>query len=243
MENEIDEISHHLSQVKDVMLNSIEKSHRNAENVKLVIVTKGQPVEKIRAVIKAGAEYLGENYPEETLEKIQALREYPDIKWHMIGHLQSRKIPLVINGFNLIHSIDNPGLAEKLSRRLVEAGKRMPVLLEINVSGEESKNGFRGWNEMDWPGIVDEIQKMVRLPAIDIQGLMTMPPYFVEIEQSRPFFVRLRNLRDYLQNKMESACDLKELSMGTSIDYQVAIEEGATFIRVGQAIMGERNYK
>jgi pyridoxal phosphate enzyme (YggS family) len=219
------------------------RGNRSASEIKLVVVTKAQPVEKVEAVILAGATLLGENYPEETVEKISLLRDKPNIQWHMIGHLQSRKIPLVINGFDAIHSIDSLGLAEKLSRKLVNVGKKMDVLIEVNVSGEESKFGFPGWREIDKPQLINVVKSIKGLPGINLIGLMTMPPYFDEIERSRPYFVKLRELRDYLQNEVGTSVHFDELSMGTSADYQVAIEEGATYVRIGQAIMGERIYK
>jgi PLP dependent protein len=243
MDNIKDVIRENYFLVEDKISTAAKRSGRPVSDIKLIVVTKAQPVEKVRAVIEAGASRLGENYPEETVEKMNSLREYADVQWHMIGHLQSRKIPLVINGFDTVHSVDSLGLAEKLSRKLVEVNKKMPVLIEVNVSGEESKNGIAGWDESEWPQLIKFIQSTLVFPGISLVGLMTMPPYFVDIEQSRPYFIKLRQLRDYLQTKLGNIVNLKELSMGTSADFQVAIEEGATYVRVGQAVMGDRIYK
>jgi len=134
-------------------------------------------------------------------------------------------------------------LAIKLSRKVVDAGKIMPVMVEINTSGEASKYGFPGYQEPGWHELLDPIKSIADLPGIRLCGLMTMPPYFDDIEQSRPYFSALRKLRDFLQKELGENIQLKELSMGTSSDFEIAIEEGATYIRVGKAIMGERIYK
>ena len=228
--------------IKERMAAAVKRSGREPSAVRLVVVTKAQPAEKIRIVIEAGADQLGENYPEETVEKKKSLSDFSQVQWHMIGHLQSRKIPYVIKDFNIIHSIDSVELATKLSRKLVEAGIVMPVLIEINSSGEESKYGFPGFNETDWGRLVNLISTIVELPGIKLSGLMTMPPFFDAPELSRPYFIKLRTLRDYLQKSLGSVVSLNELSMGTSSDFEVAIEEGATYVRVGKAIMGERIY-
>ena len=242
METDSEIIRKNYLHVKENISTTAIRSNRAITDVKLIVVTKAQPVEKVRAVIEAGADRLGENYPEETIEKVAGLDKFPHIQWHMIGHLQSRKIPLVIDRFDVIHSIDTISLAIKLSRKLVEIGKIMPVLIEVNISGEESKNGFTGWDEAEWPQLVKTIKPILILPGITLTGLMTMPPYFDDIEQARPYFIKLRNLRDFIQTKLRDDISLNELSMGTSTDFTVAIEEGATYVRVGQAIMGERVY-
>jgi pyridoxal phosphate enzyme (YggS family) len=229
--------------IAEAINNIVVKSGRSAGDVKLVVVTKAQPVEKIREVIEAGAIYLGENYPDETAEKIKQLSEYRNIEWHMIGHLQSRKIPLVLNGFKMFHSMDSFELAEKMSRKLHENKQTMPVLIEINTGGENSKYGFSGEDEANWNLLEENILKINDLPGIRVQGLMTMPPYFEEIEKSRVYFGKLKKLQETLKTKFSHLSQLNELSMGTSMDYRIAIEEGATYVRVGQAIMGERNYQ
>jgi PLP dependent protein len=237
-----EQIQKNYYRIKNNIVDFADKCGRSPDEVKLIVVTKGQPVENIKAVIESGAAILGENYPDEALEKIQKLKGFYNIQWQMIGHLQSRKIPIVVNEFKILQSLDRYSLAEKLSRLLLLNNKEMPVLIEINISGEESKSGFPGWEESYWPILGETIRQINLLPGINVCGLMTMPPFFENIEQSRPYFKKLKNLRDNLRNIEGLSDKMAELSMGTSYDYSVAIEEGATYVRVGRAIMGERNY-
>ncbi len=215
---------------------------RNSGSVKLVVVTKAQPVAVARAAIEAGALYLGENYPEEGAAKIQTLSEFSAVEWHMIGHVQSRKAQTVAVNFNCVHSLDSLKLAVRLDRFCGEANLSMPVLLEFNVGGEESKSGWSAWDEARWSTLVDEISKVIALPNLQVRGLMTMPPLGSAPESSRPYFQRLKRLRDFLAAQFPLA-RFDELSMGTSSDYEVAVQEGATLVRVGTAIVGARQYK
>lgn len=223
--------------------NRIEKAARLAGRdeglVKLVVVTKAQPLHVVRAAIEAGARVLGENYPEETVPKIDALEQVLGVEWHMIGHLQSRKVALVAGRFDMLQSLDSLPLAEKLNTRLAELNRSMPVLLEMNVSGEESKFGFQASDEEHWDRLMDEIQQVMNLPYLNIRGLMTMPPLAEEAETSRPFFIRLRRLAERLAVQFGEEHFL-ELSMGTSTDFEVAVQEGATYVRIGTAIVGPR---
>ncbi|MDX9864757.1 MAG: YggS family pyridoxal phosphate-dependent enzyme [Anaerolineaceae bacterium] len=214
----------------------------NAGDVKLVTVSKKKSVEVIQAAIQAGIRLFGENYPEETVEKMDILdREYPELAWHMIGHLQSRKVRLVAERFDMMHSLDSVRLANKLGRSLEQAGRQLPVLLEMNVSGEESKGGWSAWEEKQWEGLIPEIEQILAIDNLVVKGLMTMPPLCEDVEKTRPYFVRLRKLQEWLGRKFpETVWD--ELSMGTSMDFEVAVEEGATFVRIGTAILGARAY-
>jgi hypothetical protein len=160
----------------------------------------------------------------------------------MIGHVQSRKARLVADHFALLHSLDSLKLAQRLDRFAGEAGRVLPVLLEFNVGGEESKSGWNASNESQWESFVPEINSLLDLPHLRVHGLMTMPPLGTDPEDSRRFFLSLRLLRDHLATQFPRA-DWRELSMGTSADYTVAVEEGATLVRVGTAIVGARNYK
>lgn len=214
------------------------RSGRSHENVRVVVVTKGQPIDVIRQAIQAGIQRFGENYPEETAPKISAINS-PGIEWHMIGHLQSRKSKIVAEYFHWFHALDSLRLAEKLNRTLAERNRKMPVLLECNVGGEDSKSGWLAMDENDWPRIADEAAAVLQYPCLEIRGLMTMPPFETDANQARKYFARLRDLRDYIQAR-NPMIDLAELSMGTSQDYETAVEEGATIIRVGQAILGPR---
>ncbi|NOT04778.1 MAG: YggS family pyridoxal phosphate-dependent enzyme [Anaerolineales bacterium] len=215
---------------------------RSAESVKLVVVTKAQPVEVARAAIEAGARYLGENYPEEGVAKLQLLREFSAVEWHMIGHVQSRKAQLVAGNFNYLHSLGSLKLAARLDRFCGEANRTLPVFLEFNVGGEESKAGWPAWDETRWPALVDELAKVIALPNLQVRGLMTMPPLGSTPDFSRPFFQRLRHLQGFLSSQF-SQVRFDELSMGTSSDYEAAVQEGATLVRVGTAIVGARKYK
>jgi len=226
------------------VLKNIEKSARkvgrDAGSVKLLVVTKGQPIETVRAVVAAGACFLGENYVEDAVPKIGALVD-ENLEWHMIGHVQSRKARTVSSHFAWVHSIDRLKLARRLDHFCEELGRVMPVLLECNVSHEASKFGWPAWNEDRWPELVNQIFQLLEFPNLEIRGLMTMPPYDPEPEKSRPYFEKLRRLRDYLAGQFPQI-NLSELSMGMSGDYQVAVQEGATIVRVGTAIVGQRPY-
>jgi PLP dependent protein len=211
---------------------------RDPVAVKLVVVTKTHPIERVQAAIEAGARHLGENYAEEAVAKMDELGDLP-VEWHMIGHVQSRKANLVAAHFDLMHSLDSLKLASRLDRFSAEARRVLPVLLEVNVSGEDSKFGYPAWDESLWPALVDDVLPICELPNLQIHGLMSMPPFAEQAEESRPYFVRLRSLQAYLSKQVPAAV-WDELSMGTSIDYTVAIQEGATLVRVGTAIMGQR---
>ncbi len=214
------------------------RSGREAGTVRLVVVTKSQPLEVVRAAIAAGASILGENYAEEGVAKIAALPETA-VEWHMIGHVQGRKADLVARRFSMLHSLDSVKLAGRLDRFCEEFNRTLPVLLEVNVSGEASKFGFPAWDERSWPDLEPAFEQIMAFPRLRLRGLMTMPPFFDDPEQTRPYFQRLRRLQDFLRERFPQA-DWTELSMGTSADFIAAVEEGATYVRVGQAILGPR---
>jgi len=205
-----------------------------------VTVTKTQPLEVTRAAIEAGAFLLGENYPEEGVMKIQSLAAPSHVKWHMIGHVQSRKAALVARHFDFLHSLDSLKLAQRLNRFCEEFGRRLPALLEFNVSGEESKSGWNAADESRWAALLDDVGAILALPNLDARGLMTMPP--LADSASRLYFQKLSRLRDYLGGQFPQS-NLRELSMGTSADYEAAVQEGATFVRLGTTIVGARQYK
>lgn len=217
------------------------KSSRDPKEVRLVVVTKSQPLEVIRAAIEAGVQIFGENYPEEAVTKIQSLAGQTGVEWHMIGHVQSRKARLVADHFALLHSLDSLKLAKRLDRFAAEAGRILPVLLQFNVGGEESKAGWEASDESRWDAWLPDVSSILDMPNLQVQGLMTMPPLETDPEDSRPYFQRLRQLRDRFTSQFPQA-DWHELSMGTSADYPIAVEEGATLVRVGTAIVGGRNY-
>jgi pyridoxal phosphate enzyme (YggS family) len=207
--------------------------------VQLVVVSKRQSVETIRAAIAAGVTKLGENYAEEAVEKMLALGK-STVEWHMIGHVQSRKAEIVAKHFKMIHSLDSIKLADRLERFCSQEFLSLPVLLEVNVSGEESKFGFAAWENSKWTELVPQFEHLVQLPHLMVCGLMIMPPYSDDPEFGRPYFRKTKQLRDYLAGELGDRF-FTELSMGTSSDYRTAVEEGATFVRVGQAILGSRS--
>ena len=218
------------------------KSGRDPDDIKLVVVTKSQPVEVAQAAIEAGCRILGENYPEEGVTKIQSLSSQSGVEWHMIGHVQSRKARIVAEHFELLHSLDSLKLAHRLDRFAGEQNRTLPVLLEFNVGGEETKSGWDASDDSQMDKFLPDVRSILDLPNLRIQGLMTMPPLGTDPEDSRRFFQRLRLLRDQLAS-LHPDKDWSELSMGTSADYTVAVEEGATLVRVGTAIVGARRYK
>jgi pyridoxal phosphate enzyme (YggS family) len=159
----------------------------------------------------------------------------------MIGHLQSRKAGIVAAHFHMLQSLDSLHLAQKVDRLVEQANpsKILPVLLEVNVSGEDSKSGFSGWSEAQWELLIPDFEQILALPHLSVKGLMTMPPLVERPEENRPFFTRLSKLRDELNRRLNGNC-FTQLSMGTSHDFEIAVEEGATFVRVGTAIVGPR---
>ncbi|MDD2922309.1 MAG: YggS family pyridoxal phosphate-dependent enzyme [Anaerolineales bacterium] len=215
---------------------------RDPAGVRLVTVTKTQSVDVVRAAIEAGIPILGENYPEEGVMKIQSLLNFSAVEWHMIGHVQSRKAQLVAENFNFLHSLDSLKLAKKLDRFCGEAARILPVLLEFNVGGEESKSGWDASDESRWSALLGDVSAVIALPNLQLRGLMTMPPLGETAEFSRPFFRKLKRLQTYLQERFPQT-SLSELSMGASADYEVAVQEGATFVRIGTSIVGARQYK
>ncbi len=212
---------------------------RQPASVRLVVVTKTHPVETVRAAVEAGIREFGENYAEEAVEKIRALGAFEELRWHMIGHVQSRKADLVAGHFHLMHSLDSLKLANRLERFAAQAGRTLPVLLECNVGGEASKFGYPASTAQDLELLCREVEQIALLPHLQMRGLMTMPPLYTDPEQTRPFFARLRELRNFLAGRFP-AISWNELSMGTSADFVAAVEEGATIVRVGTAILGAR---
>lgn len=227
-----------LEQVNHQIAAAAESVGRSAADVRLVVVTKGHSIEVTQAAIQAGAHYIGENYVQEALAKMEALPD-EDVEWHMIGHVQSRKARHVVENFTWMHSLDRLKIARRCDQFAAASGIRLPVLLECNVSSEESKHGWSAWDEMRWSAFAEELAPLFELDHLEVQGLMTMPPFFADPEEARPYFEKLRRLRDFLKNNFPQS-ELKELSMGMSNDYAIAIQEGATFVRVGTAILGSR---
>jgi PLP dependent protein len=239
MEISQEQIRRNLEQVNEKIILSARRSGRSPSDIRLVVVTKSHPIDVVRAAINAGALILGENYAEEGLGKIQKIGITSGIEWHMIGHVQSRKVDDVVGKYSLIHSLDSFKLADRINRVAVASACSQDVLVQVNVSGEESKFGFPCWKDEQISSLVSEIRKLSSLSSINLKGYMTIPPFSENGEVVRPYFQRLRRLRDQLVDELGGLV-LTELSMGMSADFEVAVEEGATLVRIGTAILGER---
>lgn len=238
----VEDIRSNYLKVQDEIRQVALECGRNPDEIRIVVVSKSQPVEVIQAAIQAGIRCFGENYPEEAVEKINSLPKIEDLEWHMIGHLQSRKAKFVASYFDWMHSVDSLRIAEKLERQLSEQNKSLKVLLEFNVGGEISKYGWLASEKSRWVELISEIEQMQNFSHLEVCGLMTMPPLTASVQEARQYFRQLRQLRDFLQEKLP-ALNLKELSMGTSADFLAAVREGATMVRIGQAILGPRDYQ
>ncbi|MGA7676777.1 MAG: YggS family pyridoxal phosphate-dependent enzyme [Dehalococcoidia bacterium] len=218
------DIAANLKDVQGRIAQACERSHRSPGEITLVVVTKEVGVSAIRAAFDCGMRDFGENRVQEAEDKIAQLSDLrPDVTWHMVGHLQSNKAKTAVELFDIIHSIDSIKLAEILSRRVE---KSFPVLLQVNVMGEATKSGFVVGE------IANAVNEIKKLPNLKVMGLMTIAPLVSEPEEVRPVFRKLRELRDSL--------GLEHLSMGMTDDFEAAVEEGATMLRVGRAIFGER---
>jgi pyridoxal phosphate enzyme (YggS family) len=226
-----------LRSVQDRIVSAAARAGRDPDEITLVAVTKTRSPTIIRAAYDLGLRHFGENRVEEAEPKLPELPQ--DIVWHMIGHVQSRKAKRVAPIFQVVHSVDSVKLARRLDRACEGRTDPLPVLLECNVSGEQAKYGFEAER---WEGddaqrktLWSAVEQILSLPNLQVQGLMTMAPIVAEPEQARPVLVRLRKLRDALAPAFDQG-DWRHLSMGMTDDFEVAIEEGATLVRVGRAI-------
>jgi pyridoxal phosphate enzyme (YggS family) len=223
------EIRENLLRVMERIERSARKAGRDPNEIKLVAVSKTVEAARIKEAIESGVTILGENYIQEAQKKIEAIGR--PVAWHFIGHLQSNKAKYAIRLFDMIHSLDSLPLAEELDRKAKQAGRIIKVMIEINLSQETTKFGA------DKDKVRNLAEGVLHLGNLSLEGLMTMPPYFDSPEMSRPYYIELRELKEKM---MREGIPLKELSMGMSNDFEVAIEEGATYVRVGTAIFGPR---
>jgi len=232
-----EDLRQRLRHVRERIAKAAIRSHRQPDEVTLIAVSKTHPAGIIREAIAAGVTDLGENRVQEADRKIPAVgRE--SARWHLIGHLQSNKARRAVELFDVIHSLDSADLARRLDRTGAELKRaELPVLVQIDLGGEATKSGAA---ESELAGIIEVIRTS---QVLRLAGLMTLPPYFEDPEQTRPFFRRLRELRDELRSQGAFGDGGGELSMGMTHDYEIAIEEGATMVRVGTAIFGERELK
>jgi len=241
------DITGNLEHVQERIAEAARRSGREPDEVTLVAVTKTFPAHEVLAAYEAGVRHFGENRPREGVSKITALEPYisdAPPSWHMIGHIQSRKARLVVEHYDMVHAVDRLKIARRLSSYADQAGRTLPVFLECNVSGEGSKYGFplEDWEEIPskQKTFFSAVAEMLDLPGLEVQGLMTMPPYVDDPEEVRPLFVSLRRLRDALRERFTSV-SWHHLSMGMTNDFEVAVEEGATMVRIGRGIFGARS--
>jgi hypothetical protein len=241
-------IARNLAQVQERIAEAALRAGRDPAAVTLVAVTKTHPAETVVAAYEAGTRDFGENRVEEGMAKIPAVRDAitgPQPKWHMVGHVQSRKAQAAAEHFDYIHSVDRLKIAQRLSHFAQEVGLALPVLLECNISGEETKFGFElaGWEQDEAKRVAffAAVEKILGLPGLAVHGLMTMAPFVADPETVRPVFASLRGLFDTLRERFPSG-DWRHLSMGMTDDFEVAVEEGSTMVRIGRAIFGARLY-
>ena len=232
------QIETNLNAVRSRMAESAHRVGRDLESIQLVAITKGYTTEFIQQAYDLGLRHFGENRVEEALPKLDALTGMEGLVWHMVGHVQSRKAKAVAPRFDWVHSVDSLKLARRLDRFAGEAGRRLPVLLECNVSGEQSKAGWALWERDRWSQILPIFSDVLALEYLEVHGLMTMAPWTTDWEFVRKVFRRLRDLQGFLEADLPG--HWKELSMGMSSDFEIAIEEGATKVRIGQVIFGPR---
>jgi pyridoxal phosphate enzyme (YggS family) len=228
----LSQVSQNLEEVRGRIAAAARRAGRDPAQVRLVAVTKTVPLDRLKEALAAGQRLFGENYLQEAKDKIATLG--PGAGWHFVGHLQTNKARGAVALFDLIHSVDRLRLAQALNDAGAKIGKVQEILLQVNLAGEESKSGAAP------EAVPDLVRQISRLPNLRLLGLMTMPPYFPDPEAARPFFQALRELRNLLVQPEAGGGPLPELSMGMTGDFEVAVEEGATLIRVGTAIFGPR---
>ena len=229
-------VAENIAEVRGRIATAARRGNRDPDSIRLMAVTKTFPAEVIQQAYDAGARLFGENRVQEFSAKAAALRDLEGAEWHLIGHLQSNKAAKAAEVFHAVDSVDSLRLAEKLNNAALNLDKQLPILIEINVGGEEAKSGIDP-NSLE----LEELLKVaVRLDQLQFCGLMTIPPFTEDPQEARPFFRRLRELRDRIAGRDLPGINLDVLSMGMSHDFEVAIEEGSTCVRLGSAIFGER---
>jgi pyridoxal phosphate enzyme (YggS family) len=228
----MDSIKENLERVREKIISAALRAGRKPEEVTLLAVSKGMDYEKVRSAYESGQRFFGENYVQEALKKIEKLPQ--DITWHFIGRIQKNKVKYIIGKFALVHSVESISLCEEFQRLCEKKGVAMEILVEVNLSGETTKGGILPSNTLSF------VKDVLKYKALKMKGLMTMPPYSDNPEDSRKYFIELRRLREKLIESGIPEDNLTHLSMGMSGDFEVAIEEGATIVRIGTAIFGAR---
>lgn len=230
----MEDIKDALTDIRERMRRAAVACHRDPDSVKLVAVTKTVSTERVLEGIQAGISILGENYVQEAQKKIEALKSYP-VSWHFIGHLQSNKARHAIGLFDLIHSVDSFKLAKELDKRAKAAAKIQKILIQVNISGEETKSGI------DPVQTLQLVRDIGALEHLSVRGLMTMPPFFNAPERVQPYFRALKELQNRIREAAPPTVMMEELSMGMSGDFETAVQEGATLVRIGTSIFGRRS--
>jgi pyridoxal phosphate enzyme (YggS family) len=225
-------IADNLARVRERMVEAAIRSGRTPDSVKLVGVTKTVDLDRIKEAVSAGLQILGENYVQEARGKIRELKDR--VSWHFVGRLQTNKAKYAVKLFDMIQTVDSFRLAQELNRRAQPLGRTVPIIIQVNLAGEVSKGG------VEPSECLSLIRQVSVLENLQIRGLMTMPPFFDQPERARPYFAQLREMSQKIAEAQVAGVEMHELSMGMSGDFEAAIEEGATLIRVGTAIFGER---
>jgi len=229
-----EDVKNNIESIRERIAGAAARSGRQLSEIRLMAVTKTVEESRIRQALEAGIDLCGENYIQEARIKVESIGHPPE--WHMIGHLQTNKAKYAIRLFDMVQSVDRLELAVELDRRARAAGRVLPILIEVNSGGELTKSGVAPEET------ISLISRIAPLENLAIRGLMTMPPWFDNPEAARPFFTALRILRDHIEAERIERVSLQELSMGMTGDYETAIEEGATIVRIGRGIFGERHY-
>jgi hypothetical protein len=225
-------ISGNLAIVNQRIRTAAEKAGRDPSSVRLVAVSKTRPAADIIDAFRAGHTVFGENYIQELVPKLEEVHEA--VEWHVIGHLQSNKVKYIAGRVAMIHSVDRLSLAQEIDRQWGRLGKVCDILIQVNISGEATKSGTTE------AGAIQLVQECAILPHIRVKGLMTMPPFFDDPDAARPYFAELRRLAEAVAAQRIAGVEMLELSMGMSGDFEAAVQEGATLVRIGTAIFGER---
>jgi pyridoxal phosphate enzyme (YggS family) len=229
-------ISENIAEVRERIASAARRAGRTLDDITLMAVSKTHPRERIREAYDAGQRLFGENRVQEFSGKAEALADLHDAEWHLIGHLQTNKAGKAVELFRAVDSVDSLKLAEKLDATARALGKKLDVLIEVNVGGEAAKSGIA----LDSPALDELLIAAPRLEALAFRGLMTVPPFTDDPQEARPYFRKLRDLREAISARKLPAVAMDQLSMGMSHDFEIAIEEGSTCVRVGTAIFGER---
>ncbi len=223
-----------LKEIENRVQAACDRAGRSRDEVTLIAVSKTKPIEDLTEIYNAGVRDFGENKVQELTDKIEKMPN--DIKWHMIGHLQRNKVKYIIDKVELIHSVDSFRLAEEINIQAKKKGIVVPILVEVNIADEESKFGVSKEDAMEL------VKQIATLDGLTVKGLMSIAPYVVDSEENRPYFHKIKDLSVDISNENIDNVSMDILSMGMSGDFEVAIEEGATMVRVGTGIFGERNY-